>query len=179
MEQGGLRAEQRCAQRLGAMAVGSVTADRGDQRRSALVDHRLRCLLGGQPGQRRHLGQRRPLQPGHGAVEAELGGGGAEPLMERPVMVGGDFTEIGPARHQIVGARPQPAGDDQPTHHPPVLERQRALGGQRQPGPPVGADPGEEHASDRRHRVAGEHAGRNEVGSIRGDEILDIGATRP
>ena len=98
---------------------------------SALVDDGLGRLLGCQPGQRRHLGQRGPLQAGHDAVEAELGGGRAEALVERPVMMGGDLAEVGPAGHQVVGAGPQPARDDQPTHHPTVLERQGALGFQR------------------------------------------------
>ena len=142
VEQRGLRAEECGAQRLGTVAVGSVTADGGDQHFSPVVDHGLGRLLGGQPGQRRHLDQRGPLQAGDDAIKAELGGGGAEPLVKSPMVVGGDLTDVGPARHQIVGGRPQAAGHHQPSHHPAILERQGALGCERQPGPPVGSDPG-------------------------------------
>ena len=179
VEQGGLGAEQRRAQRLGPVAVGAVTAEGVDQRLPPLVDHALGRLLGGEPGQGRHLDQRRPLQAGDDAVEAEVGGGGAEAFVESPMVVGGDLTEIGPARHQIVGGGHQAPGHDQPADHPPVLERQGALVGQRQAAPTVGSDPGEEHAGDRRHRVAGEHAGGDKVSSIRGDQVFDVGAPCP
>jgi hypothetical protein len=176
VEQGGLRAEQRRAQRFGTVAVGSVTADGGDQRLSPLVDHSLRRLLGAQPGQRRHLDQRGPLQAADSAVEAELGRGGDEPFVEGPMMVSGDLTEIGATRDQIVGTGPQPARHHQPSHHPAILERQVALGCERQSGPSIGSDPGEEHAGNRRHGMVGEHAGLDKVRSIRGDKIFDIGA---
>ncbi len=178
VEQGGLGSEQRRAQRLGAVTVGSVTSYRGGQRFSLRIDHRLRQPLGSQPGQRCHLGQRGPLHAGHDAFETELGGGHDKPLVEPPVMVGGDFAEIGPARHEIVGTRSQLSRHDQPTDHPSVLERQSALGCQRQRRPARHTDAGKEHASHRGDRVSGEHPGRNEVGAIRVDEILDVGAMR-
>jgi len=96
VEQGGLQSEQCRAQRPGPVAAGPVTADGGGQRLPALVDDGLGHLIGGQPGQRRHLCQRRPLQAGHGGPEAEPGGGGGGTRMERPVMMSGDLTEIGP-----------------------------------------------------------------------------------
>src|SRR6266568_3691591 len=76
VEQGDLQSEQCRAQRPGPVAAGPVPADGGGQRLPALVDDGLGHLIGGQPGQRRHLGQRRPLQAGHGGPEAEPGGGG-------------------------------------------------------------------------------------------------------
>ena len=135
MEQGGLQSEQRRAQRSGAVAAGPVTADGGGQRLTALVDDRLSHLPGGQPGQCGHLGQRRPLQAGHDGIEAEFGGGGGKPVMERPVVAGGDLTEVGAACYQVVGAGTQPPRHDQPSDHPPVLQRQGALVCQRQAGP--------------------------------------------
>ncbi|WP_239656538.1 hypothetical protein [Mycobacterium riyadhense] len=135
MEQGGLRTEQRRAQCLGAVAVGPVASYRGGQRFSLCVDHRLGQPLGSQPGQRGHLGQRRPLQAGHDAIEPELGGGRDEPFVEPAVMMSGDFAEVGPARHEIVGAGLQPSRHDQPTDHPAILERQCALRCQRQRRP--------------------------------------------
>ncbi|WP_191497949.1 hypothetical protein [Mycobacterium simulans] len=82
MEQSGLRTEQRRAQRLGAVAAGSVTSYRGHQRFSLLIDHRMGQPLGSQPGQRGHLGQRRPLQADHHRAEPELGGGRGEPFVD-------------------------------------------------------------------------------------------------
>ena len=127
VEQGGLRTEQGRAERLGAVAVGSVPTDRGHQRFSPGLDRRLRQLLGSQSGHGGHLDQRRPLQAGHDGLEAELGGARAEPFVECPVVMGGDLAEVGPACHQVVGAGPDPTGHDQPADHPAVLERQRAL----------------------------------------------------
>jgi len=95
--------------------------------------------------------------------------------MKRPVMVGGDLTEIGPAGHQVVGARAQPSRHDQPADHPPVFERHAALGRQRQLRPPGCTGPGEEHAGDRGDRVAGEHPGRDQVGAVGIDELLNAG----
>jgi len=128
VEQGGLRAEQCRAQRLDTVAAGPVTADGGGQRLPALIDSGLGHLAGGQPGQRCHLGQRRPLQPGHGGLEAELGGGGGETLVELAVMAGGDLAEVGAACRQVVGAWAQPSCHYQPSDHPPVHERQCELG---------------------------------------------------
>ncbi len=54
VEQGGLHAEQRRTERLRPVAVGSMTADGGDQRRPSLVDDGLRYVFGGHPGQDRH-----------------------------------------------------------------------------------------------------------------------------
>jgi hypothetical protein len=176
VEQGGLQSEQRRAQRRRAVAAGVVAADGGSQRLPALVDDRLGHLIRGQPGQRRHLGQRRPLQAGHGSPEAEPGGGGSEAHMERPVMMSGDFPQVGPAGHQVVGARAQPPGHDEPSDHPPVFERQGALLCQRQAGPPLRPDPGEEHAGDRGNRMAGEHPGRHQVGAVGADQVLDAGS---
>ena len=68
-------------------------------------------------------------------AEAEPGGGFGEALVKRTVMTGGDLTEVGPAGHQIVGAGAQPPRHDQPSDHPPVLQRQGALGCQRQAAP--------------------------------------------
>ena len=48
VEQGGLRTEQGRAERLRAVAVGPVPADRGHQRFSPSLDRRLRQLFGGQ-----------------------------------------------------------------------------------------------------------------------------------
>ncbi len=62
----------------------------------------------GRARQRGHLGQRRPLQAGHGSAEAEPGGGFGEPPVKRPVTMSGDFTQVGPAGHQVVGAGTQP-----------------------------------------------------------------------
>jgi integrase len=174
VEQSGLRTEQRRAKRLGAMTVRSVTSYRGGQRFSLLVDHRLGQPLGSQPGQRCHLGQRRPLQAGHDGVKPELGGGRGEPFVEPAVMMGGDFAEVGPARHEIVGAGPQPARHDQPTDHPSLLQRQCALRCQRQSRPAGHPNAGEKRARHRGHRVSGEHPGRDEVGPIRLDELLDV-----
>jgi hypothetical protein len=92
------------------------------------------------------------------------------------VVVGGDLAEIGPAGHQIVGAGPDPSGHDQPADHAALLERQRALLRQRQLGPPVNADPDEEHAGHRGHRVRGEHPRRDQIGPVGGDHRLDVGA---
>jgi hypothetical protein len=173
VEQGGLQSEQRRAQRLGAVAAGPVTADGGGQRLPALVDDGLGHLPGAHPGQRGHLGQRRPLQAGHDRAEAELGGGGGEALAERPVMAGGDLTEVGPAGHQVIRAGTQPPRHDQPADHPPVLQRQRALGGQRHAGPSLGSDPGEEHAGHRRDRMTSEHARGLQVVAVGVDQVLD------
>jgi len=176
VEQRGLRTEQRRAQRLGAVAAGSVASYRRGQRFSLRIDHRLGQPLGSQPGQRGHLDQRRPLQARHDGTEPELGGGRGEPFVELAVMVGGDFAEVGPTRHQIVRAGPQPSRHDQPTDYPSILERQRALRCQRQTRPAVHPHSGEERARHRRHRVSGEHPGRDEVGPVRRDELLDVGA---
>ena len=176
VEQGGLQSEQRRAQRPRAVAAGPVAADGGGQRLPALVDDGLGHLPGAQPGDRGHLGQRRPLQAGHDRAEAEPGGGGGEPLVERPVMAGGDLTEIRTAGHQVIGAGTQPSRHDQPADHPPVLQRQGALGGQRQAGPALGPDPGEEHAGHRRDRVPGEHPGGHQVGPVGIDQVLHAGA---
>jgi integrase len=175
VEQGGLQSEQRRAQRPRAVAAGVVTADGGSQRLPALVNDRLGYLIGGQPGQRRHLGQRRPLQAGHGSPEAEPGGGFSEAHVERPVMMSGDFPQVGPAGHQVVGARAQPPGHDEPSDHPPVFERQGALVCQGHLRPPGGTDAGEEHAGDRGNRMAGEHPGRHQVGAVGADQVLDAG----
>jgi hypothetical protein len=176
VEQGGLQSEQCRAQRSGAVAAGPVTADGGDQRLPAVVDDGLGHLPGAQPGQRGHLGQRRPLQAGHDRAEAEPGGSDGETLVERPVMAGGDLTEIGAAGHQVIGAGTQPPRHDQPADHPPVLQRQGALGCQRQPRPALGPDPGEEHAGHRGDRVPGEHPGGLQVGAVGVDQVLDAGA---
>ncbi|BDB42129.1 hypothetical protein IWGMT90018_25750 [Mycobacterium kiyosense] len=176
VEQSGLRTEQRRAQCLGAMTVGSVASYRGGQSFSLCVDHRLSQPLGSQPGQRCHLGQRRPLQAGRHRAEPELSGACDKPLVEPAVMMGGDFAEVGPARHKIVRAGPQPSRHDQPTDHPSILQRQCTLGCQRQHGPARHTHAGEEHASHRGHRVSGEHSGRHEVDPIRLDEFLDVGA---
>ena len=173
VEQGGLQSEQCRAERLGAVAAGPVTADGGGQRLPALVDDGLGHLPGAQPGDCGYLGQRRPLQAGHDRVEAELGGGGGETLVERPVMAGGDLTEIGAAGHQVIGAGTQPPRHDQPADHPPVLQRQGALGRQRQAGPSLGPDPGEEHAGHRGDRMPGEHPGGGQVGAVGIDQVLD------
>jgi len=175
VKQGGLQSEQRRAQRPRAVAAGVVTADGGSQRLPALVDDRLGHLTGGQPGQCRHLGQRRPLQAGHGSPEAEPGGGLREPRMERPVMMSGDFPQVGPAGHQVVRARTQPPGHDEPADHPPVLQRQGALVRQGHLRPPGGTDAGEEHAGDRGNRVAGEHPGLDQVGAVGADQVLHAG----
>src|SRR5271166_61759 len=174
VEQSGLRTEQRRAERLGAMAVGSVASYRGGQRFSLCVDHRLGQPLGSQPGQCCHLGQGGPLQAGHDGIKPELGGGRGEPFVEPAVMMGGDFAEVGPARHEIVGAGPQPSRHDQPTDHPSVLQRQCALRCQRQRRPAGHPNAGEKRARHRGHRVSGEHPGRDEVGPIRLDELLDV-----
>ena len=176
VEQGGLRAEQRGAQRLWAVAVGPMSADRCHQRFSPRLDRCLRQLLGSYSGHGGHLDQRRPLQAGHDPVEAELGRARTEPGVECSVVVGGDLAEVGPARHEVVGAGPDPSGHDQPADHSAVLERQRALLRQRQSGPPVDADPGEERAGHRGHRVRGEHPRRDQVGPVGGDQLLDVGA---
>ena len=176
VEQGGLQSEQRRAQRPGPVAAGVVTADGGGQRLPAVVDDSLGHLPGGEPGQRGHLGQRRPLQAGHGGAEAEPGGGFGEPLVKRPVMMSGDFPQVGPAGHQVVGARTQPPRHDEPSDHPPVFERQGALGCQGHLRPPGGADAGEEHPGDRGDRMAGEHPGLDQVGAIGVDQRLDAGA---
>ena len=81
-------------QRLDAMAAGPVTADGGGQRLRALIDGGLGHLAGGQPPALSPW-PAPTLQPGHGGLEAELGGGGGETLVERPVMAGGDLTEVG------------------------------------------------------------------------------------
>ena len=175
MEQGGLQSEQRRAQRPRAVAAGAVTADGGGQRLPALVDDRLGHLTGGQPGERGHLGQGRPLQAGHDRSEAELGGGFSEAHIERPVMTSGDFPQVGAAGHQVVGARAQPPGHDEPSDHPAVFERQGALGCQRHLRPPGGTDAGEEHAGDRGNRMAGEHPGPDQVGAVGADQVLDAG----
>ena len=175
VEQGGLQSEQRRAQRPRAVAAGVVAADGGGQRLPALVDDRLGHLIGGQPGQRRHLGQRRPLQAGHGSPEAEPGGGLREARMERPVMMSGDFPQVGPAGHQVVGARAQPPSHDEPSDHPPVLERQGAPVCQGHPRPPGGTDAGEERAGDRGNRMAGEHPGRHQVGTVGANQVLHAG----
>ena len=175
VEQGGLQSEQRRAQRPRAVAAGPVAADGGSQRLPALVNDRLGHLIGGQPGQRRHLGQRRPLQAGHGSPEAEPGGGFSEAHVERPVMMSGDFPQVGPAGHQVIGARTQPPGHDEPSDHPPVFERQGALVCQGHLRPPGGTDAGEEHAGDRGNRMAGEHPGRHQVGAVGADQVLDAG----
>jgi len=127
VEQSGLRTEQRRAQRLGAVAAGSVTSYRVGQRLSLRIDHRLGQPLRSQPGQRGHLDQRRPLQARHDTVEPELGGARAEPGVECPVVVGGDLAEVWPACHEIVRARPDPSCHDQPANDSAVLEWQRAL----------------------------------------------------
>ena len=176
VEQGGLRAEQGGAQRLWAVAVGPMSADGCHQRFSPCLDRRLRQLLGSYSGHGGHLDQRRPLQAGHDPVEAELGRARTEPGVEGPVVVGGDLAEVGPAGHQVVGAGPDPSGHDQPADHAALLERQRALLRQRQSGPPVDADPDEEHAGHRGHRVRGEHTRRDQVGPVCGDHRLDVGA---
>ena len=176
VEQGGLQSEQCRAQRSGTVAAGPVAADGGGQRLPALVDDGLGHLPGAKPGQCGHLGQRRPLQAGHDRAEAELGGSGGETLVEHPVMAGGDLTEIGAAGHQVIGAGTQPTRHDQPADHPPVLQRQGALGGQRQAGPALGPDPGEEHAGHRGDRVASEHPGGHQVGAVGIDQVLDAGA---
>jgi integrase len=176
VKQGGLRTEQRGTERLGAVAVGAMPADGGHQRFSPGLDRRLRQLLGGQSGHGGHLDQRRPLQPGHHRVEAQFGGARAEPSVECPMVVGGDLAEVRAAGHQVVGAGPDPAGHDQPADHPAVLEGQRTLFGQRQSGPPVDADPGEERAGHRGHRVRGEHARRGQIGPVGDDQLLDVGA---
>jgi hypothetical protein len=173
VEQGGLQSEQCRAQRFGAVAAGVVTADGGGQRLPAVVDDGLGHLPGAQPGQRGHLGQRRPLQAGHDRVEAELGGGGGEALVERTVMTGGDLTKIGTAGHQVIGAGTQPPRHDQPSDHPPVLERQGALSCQRQAGPSPGPDPGEEHAGHRGDRMISEHPGGLQVVAVGVDQVLD------
>jgi hypothetical protein len=160
------------AVRRGAVAAGPVTADGGGQRLPALIDDSLGHLPRAQPRQCGHLGQRRPLQAGHDRAEAELGGGGGEALAERPLMSGGDLTEIGAAGHQVVGARTQPPRYDQPAGHPPVLQRQGALGGQRQPGPSLGPDPGEERAGHRGDRVTSEHPGGLQVAAVGVDQVL-------
>ena len=176
VEQGGLQSEQRRAQRFGAVAAGVVTADGGGQRLPAVVDDSLGHLIGSQPGQCRHLGQCRPLQAGHGGPEAQPGGGGRETRMELPVMMSGDFTQVGPAGHQVVGARAQPPRHDEPSDHPPVFERQGALVCQRHLRPPGGTDASEEHAGDRGDRMTGEHPGRYQVGAVSIDQVLDAGA---
>jgi hypothetical protein len=176
VEQSGLRTEQRRAQRLGAVAAGSVTSYRGGQRFSLRIDHRLGQPLGSQPGQCSHLGQGGPLQADHDGIEPEPGGGHDEPFVEPAVMMGGDFAEVGPARHEIVGAGPQPSRHDQPTDHPSILQRQCALRCQRQRRPARHTHAGEERARHRGHRVSGEHPGRDEVGPVRVDELLDVGA---
>ena len=176
VEQGGLRAEQGGAQRLWAVAVGPMSADGCHQRFSPCLDRCLRQPLGSYSGHGGHLDQRRPLQAGHDPVEAELGRARTEPGVEGPVVVGGDLAEIGPAGHQVVGAGPDPSGHDQPADHAALLERQRALLRQRQSGPPVDADPDEEHAGHRCHRVRGEHTRRDQVGPVCGDHRLDVGA---
>ena len=174
VEQRGLRTEQRRAERLGAMAVGSVTSYRGGQRFSLCVDYRLGQPLGSQPGQRGHLGQGGPLQAGHDGIKPELGGGRGEPFVEPAVMMSGDFAEVGPARHEIVGAGLQPSRHDQPTDHPSLLQRQCTLRCQRQRRPAGHPNAGEKRARHRGHRVSGEHPGRDEVDPIRLDELLDV-----
>ena len=176
VEQSGLRTEQRRAQCLGAVAAGSVTSYCFGQRFSLRIDHRLGQPLRSQPGQRGHLDQRRPLQARHDTVEPELGGARAEPGVECLVVVGGDLAEVGSARHEIVRARPDPSGHDQPANDSAVLEWQRALLRQRQSGPPLDADAGEECAGHRGHRVRGEHTRRSQVGPIGGDQLFDVGA---
>ena len=177
VEQGGLRAEQRRAQRLGAVAVGSVAGIAAINASRPASMHRLGQLLGGQPGQRGDLRQRRPLQAGDDGVEPELGGGRDEPFVEPAVMPGGDLAEVGPARapgspgwaaavRSRSASRP-PAGPSA------AVRTARASGNAAQPGD---ADPGQERARRRGHRVAGEHPGRDQVGPVGGDQLLDLGA---
>jgi hypothetical protein len=112
------------------------------------------------------------------AVEAELGGRGAEPFVEDPVVMRRDLAQVGTAGDQVVRARPGAAGHDQPADNPPVLQRQCALLGQRQLGPAAGADPGEEHPRYGGHRVLREHARGDQISPVGRDQGLDVGAAR-
>jgi integrase/recombinase XerD len=73
VEQGGLSSEEGGTERLDAVTVGPVPADRRGQRLLAVLDYRRRQLPRSHPGHRGHFGQRGPLQPGHDAVETQLG----------------------------------------------------------------------------------------------------------
>jgi hypothetical protein len=178
VEQHRVRAEQCPGQVCHARAAGAVPADRRDHGGPAAVDDLLRQLVGSHSGQHRDLHLCRPLQPGDPWGEAKAGGGGAEPLVEGLVVTGGNLAQVRPAQHQVVGRGPKPAGDHQPAGNAAVGQRRSALLGQRQLWPAVDADAGEEGAGRGGHRVAGEHAGRLQVGAVGGDQLFDVGAPR-
>ena len=68
--------------------------------------------MGGDFAECSHLGRGGPLQASHDGIEPELGGGRDEPFVEPAVMMGGDFAEVGPARHE------NPAKHDDRSHGP-------------------------------------------------------------
>jgi hypothetical protein len=84
----------------------------------------------------------------------------------------------GTAGDLVVRAGPDPAGHDQPADDAAVLQRQRALLAQRQSGPAVETDPGEERPRYGGHRVVGEHARGDQVGAVGANQGFDVGAAR-
>jgi len=173
VEQHRVGAEQRTGQVRRAWSDGPVFTDRCEERGAAGIQHLRGDLVRGKSNQHRHLDQSGPLQPTDPWGEAELGGGGGEPLMEHLVVARSDLAQVGLAEHQVVRAGSEPTGDHQPAGHPAVLQRRRALLGRRQLVPAVHAYPGQERAGRGRHRVRGEHPGRDQVGPVGGDQVLD------
>jgi len=173
VEQHRVGAEQRTGQVRRAWSDGPVFTDRCEERGAAGIQHLRGDLVRGKSNQHRHLDQSGPLQPTDPWGEAELGGGGGEPLMEHLVVARSDLAQVGLAEHQVVRAGSEPTGDHQPAGHPAVLQRRRALLGRRQLVPAVHAYPGQERAGRGRHRVRGEHRGRDQVGPVGGDQVLD------
>jgi len=178
VEQHRAGAEHRAGQVSHPGTVGAVPADRRGHRGQTGLDERLGQPVGGHPGQHRELHRRRPLQPGDPGGEAEFRSGGPEPVVEPAEMPGGDLAQVGAAEHQVVGGGPEPSGDHQPPHDAAFGQRGGALLGRRQLLPAGDADPGQERARRGGHRMFGEHAGRAQVGTVGGDQLLDLGAPR-
>ena len=146
VEQHRVGTEQRTGQVRRAGSDGPVFTDRRDECGTASAQRLCGDLVRGKSNQHRHFDQSGPLQPTDPWGEAELCGRGGEPLMEHPVVAGRDLAQVGLTEHQIVRAGSEPTGDHQPTGHPAVLQRRRALLGRRQLVPAVYTDPGQKRA---------------------------------
>ena len=95
------------------------------------------------------------------------------------MVVGGDLTEIGPARHQVVGlGRSRPVTISQPTTRRSLSGRAHWAASDSR-AQPSGAEPARNMRATDVAGSAGEHAGRDEVGSIGVDQVLDVGGAVP